>query len=170
MKAATIPVNIYSLNFNVFYLFWKNESRLMRSPWPQCVCVLMCVPPPPINFWMPEPVLMKLGVYIMAPESISTAYFIINPSISLCVCMRILPIIARQQLGKHIPTATNTLNNRIIVGCTVFCAVCIISKESLWECLCIPLLSQQLGKCGNEEFLEVASSMRSMSYQRKVGN
>jgi hypothetical protein len=36
---------------------------------------------------MPEPIFIKLGMYIMAPEFISTAYFI-NPS--LCVCMCIL--------------------------------------------------------------------------------
>jgi hypothetical protein len=37
----------------------------------------LCIPP--INFWMPEPIFMKLGVYIMASEPTSTAYFI-NPS------------------------------------------------------------------------------------------
>jgi hypothetical protein len=31
---------------------------------------------------MPEPIFMKLGMYIMAPEPISTAYFR-NPSTSL---------------------------------------------------------------------------------------
>jgi hypothetical protein len=39
----------------------------------------VCEPPPPINLWMPEPIFMKLGMYITAPEPISTAYFI-NPS------------------------------------------------------------------------------------------
>jgi hypothetical protein len=34
---------------------------------------------PPYNFWMPKPTFMKLCVYIMTPEPISTAYFI-NPS------------------------------------------------------------------------------------------
>jgi hypothetical protein len=43
---------------------------------------------PPINFWMCELIFMKLGIYILAPEPISTAYFI-NPPISLCVCMYI---------------------------------------------------------------------------------
>jgi hypothetical protein len=33
---------------------------------------------------MPEPIFMKLGMYIMAPEPISTAYFI-NPVPSVCV-------------------------------------------------------------------------------------
>jgi hypothetical protein len=31
-----------------------------------------------------------------------------NPLISLCVCMCSPPFIARQRLGKHVPTATNT--------------------------------------------------------------
>jgi hypothetical protein len=64
--------------------------------------------------------------YVMAPEPISTAYFI-NPSRkSLCLC--VYPhIIARQALSKHVPAAKNTL--------AVFCAVRVVSKESL----CIPL-------------------------------
>jgi hypothetical protein len=41
-----------------------------------CVCVSLT---PTSNFRMPEPVVMKLGVYIIASEPISTAYFI-NPS------------------------------------------------------------------------------------------
>jgi hypothetical protein len=41
-----------------------------------CLCV--CVSPP-IKFRMAEAVFMKLGMYIMAPELISKAYFI-NPS------------------------------------------------------------------------------------------
>jgi hypothetical protein len=32
-----------------------------------CVCES-----PPINFWVPEPIFMKLGMYIMEPEPIST--------------------------------------------------------------------------------------------------
>jgi hypothetical protein len=75
---------------------------------------------------MPEPLVMKFGTYIMAPELTSTMYFI-NPSLQ-SVCMCIPPSVARQQLGKHIPVATNALNNRRIVECIVFCAVSVISK------------------------------------------
>jgi hypothetical protein len=40
----------------------------------------VCLHIPPLNnFWMTEPVFMKLGMYTMPPEVISTAYFI-NPS------------------------------------------------------------------------------------------
>jgi hypothetical protein len=53
--------------------------------------------------------------------------------------MYISPLIARQQLCKHIPAANVTCNNRRIVGYVVFYAVLVISKESLWICLFIPL-------------------------------
>jgi hypothetical protein len=55
---------------------------------------------------MPEPVFMKLGVYVMAPEPISVEYFI-NPSHQF-VCLYVyLPIIARQWLGKNVTAETN---------------------------------------------------------------
>jgi hypothetical protein len=40
---------------------------------------------PSINFWMPESIVTKFGMYVTAPESISTAYYI-NPS-HQSVCM-----------------------------------------------------------------------------------
>jgi hypothetical protein len=56
---------------------------------------------------MPEPVFMKLGMYIMAPEPISTAYFI-NPS-HQSMCLYVYPpVIARQWLDKNVAAATNT--------------------------------------------------------------
>jgi hypothetical protein len=45
------------------------------------------VNPSPVNFWMPEIIFIKLGMYIMASRPISTAYFK-NPShqpVRLCV-------------------------------------------------------------------------------------
>jgi hypothetical protein len=56
-----------------------------------------------LNFRIPEPVFLKLVIYIMALEPISTAYFI-NPShqsVSGCVS----PIVARQQLDKSTTAA-----------------------------------------------------------------
>jgi hypothetical protein len=51
-----------------------------------------------INFGMPEPIFIKLGMYIMASEPISTAY-LTNPSHrSVCMC-----IVARQRLGNTFP-------------------------------------------------------------------
>jgi hypothetical protein len=39
---------------------------------------------------------LKLGEYIMAPDPVSAAYFV-NLSISLCVCIYISYIVARQR-------------------------------------------------------------------------
>jgi hypothetical protein len=56
---------------------------------------------------MAEPIFMKLGMYIMAPEPIPTAYFI-NPS-HQSVCLYVYPpIVAKQRLGKNVTAATNT--------------------------------------------------------------
>jgi hypothetical protein len=91
-------------SFSLLSLFWKNKSRLVRSLCYLCVCES----PPTLNFWIPEPVFMKQGMYRISWKltPISTAYFI-NPSISLCVCMGIVPIVARHRLGKHVPVATD---------------------------------------------------------------
>jgi hypothetical protein len=89
--------------------------------------VRLCISP--INFCMPELVLMKLGMYIMAPELISTAY-LLNPS-RQSVCLYVYPlIVARQRLGRNVIAATNTRTNRIIVGRVVLYVVCVVSKES----------------------------------------
>jgi hypothetical protein len=62
-----------------------------------------------INFWMPEPVFMKFGRYVMETEPISTAYFI-DPShqpVSLCVSLLSLlrngsvNMLPRQQIHKQ---------------------------------------------------------------------
>jgi hypothetical protein len=73
------------------------------------------------------------------------------PSFCVSVCVSLLSllgkgsvkyiplIVARQRLGEHVPAATNTRNNRRIVGRVIFYAVRVLSKKSLWVCLCIPL-------------------------------
>jgi hypothetical protein len=38
-----------------------------------------------INFRIPEQIFMKLGMYVIAPESISTAYFINSSNQSVCL-------------------------------------------------------------------------------------
>jgi hypothetical protein len=78
------PDQHYKMVFTLLSLFWKNKSRLMRPPLCLCVCVS-----PPINFWTSEPVIRKLSTCIMAPEPISTAYFI-NPS-HQSVCLYVSP-------------------------------------------------------------------------------
>jgi hypothetical protein len=69
---------------------------------PSCLCVS-----PPINYWMPKPIFMKVSMYIMAPESITTAYFMNSSHQSVCLYMYPL-FVARQRLGKNATAATNT--------------------------------------------------------------
>jgi hypothetical protein len=52
---------------------------------------------------MPEPIFMKLGMNVMAPEPISTAYFISPYHQSVCLYL----YVARQRVGKNVTTATN---------------------------------------------------------------
>jgi hypothetical protein len=52
----------------------------MRPPCCLCVCE-----PTPMNFLMREPIYMKLGMHIMAPEPISTSYFINLSYQSVCL-------------------------------------------------------------------------------------
>jgi hypothetical protein len=56
-----------TLFLGYFPYFEKNKVGLWFH-----VAVCVCVSPL-INFWMPEPIFMKLGTYITAPEPISTA-------------------------------------------------------------------------------------------------
>jgi hypothetical protein len=49
------------------------------------------------------------------------------------------PFGIRQRFGKHVPAATNTRNNRRIVGRIIFYAAHVLSKKNLWVCLCNPL-------------------------------
>jgi hypothetical protein len=118
---------------------------------------------------MSEPIFMKLGTYNMAPEPISVAYFI-NPCHN-SVCMCIPPFVAMQQLGKHVPAATNTLKKWRTVGCVIFYVVYVLSKDHLWVCVSL-LLLDRLGK-------DVPVAMKncwrqfcmwSMPYQRKAAN
>jgi hypothetical protein len=79
--------------------------------------VRLCMPP--VNLRMPEPVFMKLGMSVMAPELISTAYFI-NPfhqPVSVCVSQRTA---ARQRLDIHVPVAKNASNSRITAEGIIF--------------------------------------------------
>jgi hypothetical protein len=93
---------------------------------------------PSINFWLPERIFMKFGIYITATEPISTIHFINLSLQSVCMHVYLLNV-ARQRLGKHIPAATNTRNNRRIVEGVVFYTVHDVSKDSLWVCLCVPV-------------------------------
>jgi hypothetical protein len=59
----------------------------------------------------------------MAPELISTAYFI--KLFRLYVCTFIPLTAARQRVDKHVPAATNERNRKIVH--VVFCGVRVVS-------------------------------------------
>jgi hypothetical protein len=85
----------YAIYFRLLSLF----KKIIRHKRLSCVSMSVCV--------SPEPLRMRLGMYTMAPKSISTAYFI-NPSLqSMCLHVYLF-IVARQRLGKHVPASTNT--------------------------------------------------------------
>jgi hypothetical protein len=73
---------------------------------------------------------------------------------SVCVFMYMLP--------AYFLAATNIRNNRRIVGCVVFSAVRVVSKESVVQSIPLALLGTR--SRGNEELLEASFSTRSVSY------
>jgi hypothetical protein len=136
MKSIPVGPHVYLIKLSIFSLlslFWKMKLGLRDL---HAVCLWI----PRINLWMPEPNFKKLGMHIMAPEPISTSYFINHSHQSVCLYVYpscrwyadsvkcIPPFTARQRLGKHVPEAKNTRNNRRITG-----------HMCLWVCLYIPL-------------------------------
>jgi hypothetical protein len=159
---SSVPLFIF---FSLHFLFWKKKKRIVRSP-----CCLYILPP---NFWVSQSgklLLVLASTVILGSESCGShdhillshdsgsqeipnswaetcPLYIISgqttektlpPTVPLllayCPCMSVCvpPIVARQLLGKHVPTATNTH----------------------------PTI----------ELLDASFSMRSVSYQRKVGD
>jgi hypothetical protein len=98
---------------SLFLVYSPTFLRLMKSLC--CLCISH------INFWMPEPISMKLRMYIIAPESISDAYFL-NPSTSLCVYMCIPSPILMLDNGS----INTLLRQQRIVGGVVFSAVHVV--------------------------------------------
>jgi hypothetical protein len=95
---------------------------------------------------MPEPIFMKPGMHIMAPEPISTAYFI-NPSHqSVCLYVysqtleelldttwRVCGSVCLPPISLLGSGSVNTFpRQRRIVGGVVFYVVLVVSKESRW--------------------------------------
>jgi hypothetical protein len=137
--------------------------------------VCLWIPPSHINFWMPEHIFMKLGVYIynVAWAHLNGILHKSLPSVRVSVCVSILsllgkgpvkyvpPFIARQRLGKHVPARTNTCNNRRSLG-----------RVCLWVCLynLVSLLGNNSVNTfpWQRRFFEASFSMRSVLYQRKV--
>jgi hypothetical protein len=88
---------------------------------------------------MPEPIFMKLGMYIMAPQPISTAC-LMKP-VSLCLYVYPL-VVARQRLGKNFS---------------------IIAKQRLDKNITAPTNTHAI----IEELLDASFSMRYVTYQGK---
>jgi hypothetical protein len=128
--SLTTFYKIHVAIFSLLSLFEKSNSRLMRSPC--CLCVCMSVNPA-INFRMPEPIIMKLGMYMMAPEPISTEYFINSSHLSMYS-----PIVARQRLGKNVTAATNTNTNEELLD--AWFSVRSLSYQRKWREQFIPEL------------------------------
>jgi hypothetical protein len=75
----------------------------------------------PINFLKAEPIFIQLGMYIVAPEPISTAHFI-NPS-HQSVCLYVyLPTVAWQRLDKIFSASMNKQATLKELLNTSFCA------------------------------------------------
>jgi hypothetical protein len=71
---------------------------------------------------------MKLGTYIIAPDPVLVAYLINSSHQSVfCMCMQgSVKCTFLSLLGSyltHVPAATNTCNDRRIVGRVIFSAV-----------------------------------------------
>jgi hypothetical protein len=103
----------------------------------------LCVYRPPINFWIPEPIFIKFGMYIMAPEHISKAYFIVPP-ISLCVCMCIPYVVVRQRPDRHV---TCSRGNEELLEASSLYGPCCTKKEFMGLSVCPPMVvKRRLGK------------------------
>jgi hypothetical protein len=87
------------------------------------------VTPPHINFEFQKQSLWNLVCisWHLSPSQRRTSKI---PPISLCVCICIPLIVARQRLGKYIPAAMNARNNRRNFGLVIFYVIRVMSKKS----------------------------------------
>jgi hypothetical protein len=126
-----------SVRFSAYGPYFQNRNTtIMKSPCSLCVCEPS---PHPINFWMPEPMFLKLYIYIytvyiswhLRPSQRRTSFI---PPISQCVSMCSPTVVSRQRLDKNAAAATNThvTSNKIwILGRFILYSVVSI-KESRW--------------------------------------
>jgi hypothetical protein len=83
---------------------------------------------------------MKLDIYIMAPETISTAYFISSPPVCIYVY---LSIVARQRLGKNVAEATNIHTTEELLDASFFMRS-VWQRRKFFPELLVPILFSQL--------------------------
>jgi hypothetical protein len=131
LSSASIFSSCLSL-FSLLTLFCQYECRRMRSSCSLGVCVSVYLWITPHYVWTNEPVVMKLGTYIMAPDPISTI-----PPISFCICEYPSCRLLDKGSVKCIPVSM--LGNRLVkmfpwqqrvVWGIVFYWVHVVSKES----------------------------------------
>jgi hypothetical protein len=73
---------------------------------------------------MAEPIVIKLGMYVMSPELTSTAYFVKSSHQS--VCLHAYPVIVtRQRLSEKVTPPTNT-HGVTVFERVVFCVVSVV--------------------------------------------
>jgi hypothetical protein len=93
---------------------------------------------------MTEPMIMKSGTYIVAPELISTLYFIDPFHQSACLHVY-SPVVVRQWFGKNVTAATTT---HLTTVSRHYPSSCLYLKHNVSEtglCLCLQVEPTQLG-------------------------
>jgi hypothetical protein len=92
----------------------------------------------PINFWMRERLLMKVSIYVMASEPISTVYFI-NPSHqSVSVCVFLLSLIGNGSvMCLPLSLLDNSLHQASCVAFKTWAHTCLFSCPALAPPLCL---------------------------------
>jgi hypothetical protein len=112
---------------------------------------------------MPEPNSMKLGMYIMAPESVSLRYFINFSRQSVCLNVYLGNGFVYTSPMQRIDETVNCLTSRFLYS------PCCVKEEYI--VLCTPLSLYDNGSVKNlpaATKIFGAVSMRSVTYQRKV--
>jgi hypothetical protein len=117
-------------NRNLFIIFsplslvWKNKSSLIKSSCSVCACLY----PPLLTFECVNQSLWNL-VYHGTWAHLNSILHKSCPSVCMSVWC-VSPTVARQRLGQHVPTTTNTCNNRRTTGHVLLYMVHVIWKES----------------------------------------
>jgi hypothetical protein len=95
----------------------KRNTKSIKHSWKQCVFRARCHVADWCNtlaeVWLSDT--PRISWQLSSSQRL-TSYI---PTITLCVCICVPPIVARQRLGKHIPATTNKGNNRW--KCHVLC-------------------------------------------------
>jgi hypothetical protein len=104
-----------------------------------------------INVWIAEPIFMKLGIFIMAPEPNSMAYFTNNQSLCLHVYS---PIVARQRLSKNGTAATNThaTTEESLEGSFPLRSVLYRRTQAISSCCLLDYVFLTFSNTGNERY------------------